>query len=402
MPARYADFHVVQAVPASLLNRSEDDTPKTQVFGNTIRAMVSSQCWKRAIRTDLEAELGEYAARTRMVPLRVADALRTAGWPTDLATFAGAQVARSATRKGLSTDPEQDGLTLAMLFLRRDAIDDLAALCQSHRPALEEAAARQATQHTTPPQASKQRRKKESEDPAGALPTREVAALIKQRTASISLFGRMLAEVPGAHVDGAVQMAPAFTVHKSNRQPDYLTAVDDWLDAEEAGSAHLQTGFFTTGVLYRYATVNYTELLANLGGDHTQARHLLALFAEFFIFSLPQAKKTATAPHTLPHLVHYVVRDRRPISYAAAFEQPIQAAHTGGYTQPTLQALSDHAAGITRLTGTRRRIAHGHTTINDKPIDHLGTHHSSFDDLIDACTTAAANPTTSTPEPVTA
>lgn len=390
MPARYIDLHALQEVPASLLNRGEDDEPKTLKFGNVTRTMVSSQCWKRHIRLDLEEELDEHAARTRMVPLRVADALRAAGWPKDLAAFAGNQIARSATRDGLGTDPQQGGLTLAMLYLPREVIDELATLCQQHRAALEEAAARKLLPAETT--TAKGRRKAKPDDEPGVLPSRQVAALLSRRTATINLFGRMLAELPGAHVDGAVQLAPAFGVHASGRQPDFFTAVEDWPAPGESGSAHLQTAFFTTGVLYRYATVNLTELTRNLNGDHDQARHLLSLFIESFIMTVPQAKKTSTAPHTLPSLVHYAVRDRRPVSYAAAFEQPVKARPAGGYAQPALHALSDHAAALTRLIGTRRRIAYGHTTIQDKPVDHLGTHHPSFEELIDACTTATAQP----------
>jgi CRISPR system Cascade subunit CasC len=401
MPARYIDFHALQAIPASLLNRGEDNEPKTMLLGAAIRAMVSTQSWKRSLRLDLEKELDEHAARTRMLPLRVADALRENGWPDALATFAGAQIARSASREGLKTEPQQNGITSAMLLLPRDILDEMVSLCDKHRGALEESAAERAAKAA----ADKPARgtKKKTSIPA-VLPTREVAALITRRTATINLFGRMLAEIPDAHVDGAVQMAHAFTVHKSDRQPDFFTAVEEWGDPDDSGSAHLQTAFFTTGVLYRYATVNLTELTDNLGGDNEQARRLLGLFADAFIMSLPQAKKTSTAPHTVPYLVHYAVRDRRPVSYAAAFEQPVKAARDGGYTQPALTALSQHAGALSRLIGSRRLIAHGHAayaTVHDKPVDHLGTHHISFEELIDALTAAAALPSPTT-APVTA
>lgn len=396
-PARYIDLHALHPVPASLLNRGEDDEPKTLVFGGAMRAMVSSQSWKRAIRLPMEAELDEHAARTRNLPLRVADALREAGWPQDLAAFAGAQIVRSATKEGLKTEEQQGGITSALLYLPRDVRSDMVQLCHEHRPQLEETLAQQqaaAAAAAAAPKPNGRRKPKDSAVPA-VLPTRTVAALIRRRTATINLFGRMLAELPDAHVDGAVQMAHAFTVHQSDPQPDYFTAVEDWSAPGEAGSAHLQTGFFTTGILYRYATVNLTELIRNLGGDHDQALRLLALFTEMFIESIPQAKKTSTAPHTLPHLVHYAVRDRRPVSYAAAFEQPVKPAPGGGYTLPAVQALSTHADALGRLLGSRRRIAHGYATYQNTPVDHLGTPHASFEELTDALTEAAAQPTAS-------
>ncbi|MFF3403550.1 type I-E CRISPR-associated protein Cas7/Cse4/CasC [Streptomyces sp. NPDC002659] len=394
-PARYIDFHALQPVPASLLNRGEDNEPKTLQLGNAVRGMVSSQAWKRPIRLALEEELDEHAARTRMLPLRVTDALRQAGWPEELATFAGAQVVRSASTEGLKTEEEQNGITSAMLYLPRDVVEEMAELCQEHRPQLEEAAAKAAAEAAAAKPKSSGR--KRDTKPAAALPTGKVASLIRRRTATINLFGRMLAELPGAHVDGAVQVAHAFTVHQSDPQPDFFTAVEDWSSPTDAGSAHLQTAFFTTGILYRYATVNLTELTNNLHGDEAQARHLLALFAEAFIMTLPQAKKTSTAPHTVPHLVHYAVRDRRPVSYAAAFEQPVKAAREGGYTHSAVQAMSEHAAGLNRLLGARRRIAHGYATLQGQAVEHLGTLHDSFADLIDTLTAAAASPSPTKP-----
>ncbi|MFD3840264.1 type I-E CRISPR-associated protein Cas7/Cse4/CasC [Streptomyces sp. NPDC058642] len=387
-PARYIDLHALHPLPASLLNRGEDDEPKTLLLGGAVRGMVSSQAWKRAMRMLLEEELDEHAARTRMLPLRVADALRVTGWPDDLAAFAGAQIVRSASTQGLKTEARQGGITSALLYLPRDILTDLVQLCQEHRARLEEARAQAADAAAQPKASGKKRR---AATVPAVLPTRKVAALIKRRTATINLFGRMLAEIPGAHVDGAVQVAHAFTVHQSDPQPDYFTAVEDWAAPHDTGSAHLQTGFFTTGILYRYATVNLTELTRNLG-DHDQALRLTALFAEAFIESLPQAKKTATAPPTVPHLVHYAVRDRRPVSYAAAFEQPVRHTPGGGHTLPAVAALSRHAAALNRLLGGRRRIAHGYASLQDTPIDDLGTPHPSFDDLTDALTQAAAQP----------
>jgi CRISPR system Cascade subunit CasC len=390
VPARYIDLHALHPVPASVLNRGEDDEPKSLLLGGVMRAMVSSQCWKRAIRLMLEADLDEYAARTRMLPLRVADALRGAGWPAELAAFAGAQVVRSASTEGLKTEAGQGGITSALLYLPREVLAELVELCREHRPQLEEARLQAAATAVDKARA----RSRDTTVPA-VLPTRTVAALIKRRTATINLFGRMLAEVPGAHVDGAVQLAHAFTVHQSDPQPDYFTAVEDWAADGERGSAHVQTAFFTTGVLYRYATVNLTELARNLDGDEKQARHLLGLFTNAFIEAVPRAKKTSTAPHTLPHLVHYAVRDRRPVSYAAAFEQPVRHGAGGGHTERAVDALSRHAGAVGRLLGDRRRLAHGYTAVQDAPVTHLGTVHPSFEDLFDALTEAAARPAAS-------
>ncbi|MGW7521146.1 type I-E CRISPR-associated protein Cas7/Cse4/CasC [Streptomyces sp. NPDC054796] len=393
-PARYIDLHALHPVPASLLNRGEDDEPKTMLYGGVTRSMVSSQAWKRPIRLALEEELDEHATRTRTLPLHLADALREAGWPEGLAAFAGAQAARSASTKGLKTDAQQGGITRTALLLA-DILPEMTELCEKHRSELEEAH----TAHTAAVAAAAEKKARggRSSEPAipAVLPTRTVASLLRRRTATINLFGRMLAEIPDGHVDGAVQLAHAFAVHPSDAQPDYFTTVEEWPRPHETGSAYLETALFTTGILYRYATVNLTELTRNLHGDQAQALRLLGLFTQAFIEEMPQAKKTSTAPHTLPHLLHYAIRDRRPVSYAAAFEQPVKHAPGGGYTLPAVQALCQHADAVNRLLGERRRIAHGHSTLQTTPLDHLGTPHASFADLTHALTTAAAEPSAS-------
>ncbi|MFI9780495.1 type I-E CRISPR-associated protein Cas7/Cse4/CasC [Streptomyces sp. NPDC051956] len=381
-PARYLDLHILQAVPAANLNRDEFQDPKSITYGNAERTFVSSQAWKRPIRLAVEDELGEYAARTRTLAHVLADRLKDTDWPDTLADFAAAQVVLSAKKDGLKHEP--DFRTKAMLYLPQAVLDDLAALCQDNRAELEEALAT----HTA--EAADDSKKKRKE-PAPVLNSKQVAHHLTRRTASINLFGRMLAELSDGHVEAAVQMAPAFTVHRSAPQPDYFTAVEDWPQPGDRGGAHLETAFLTAGVFYRFTTINITELLNNLTRDaHPDtARDLIELFTWHFIMAMPGSRKTATAPHTIPDLVHYTVRDARSISYSAAFEQPVQADTRGGHLAPALTTLTNYATAIDRLVGTRRRIAHGHATTGTPLNDPLGTHHPSFDDLTAACATAA-------------
>lgn len=381
IPARFLDLHVLHPVTAANLNRDADNEPKTISYGNAVRALVSPQAWKRAIRLNVEQDLGEPAARTRRVPPLVAQKLREAQWPADLAQFASAQIVHSAKDGGLQHNDKEGYRTQAMLYLPTDVIDDLVALCEKHRTTIEDALAAPAP---TP---------KNKKKATAVLPTKELAALLTRRTASINLFGRMLAELPTGHVEAAVQMAPAFSVHRSDPQPDFFTAVEDLPQPGDSGSAHLETAFLTTSVFYRFATLNITDLHHNLGsGTPTDTvKDLVELFVQHFILSMPGGKKTSTAPHTIPDLVHYAVRDRRSVSYGAAFEQPVKAAPHGGYTAPARQALTDYAATISRLLGTRHLIAHGHTVATAKAIENLGTHHTSFDDLAATCAAAAAN-----------
>ncbi|MFF5488787.1 type I-E CRISPR-associated protein Cas7/Cse4/CasC [Streptomyces virginiae] len=367
MTSLFLDLNAIQSVPAANLNRDDLGSPKSVRYGNVNRIRVSSQSWKRVMRHGVEQDLGERAARTRQVPVKVKEALMRAGWPDDLAAFAAAQVAASAGKKGLGT--EKAGHTSVLLFLPETGIDELAAVCTEHRAELEAAVAKA--------------------KPGVVLPTDRIEAILKRRTASISLLGRMLAELPGANVDGAAQVAHAFTTHASEPQRDYFTAVDDWLGESDTGSGHLDTAEFSAGVFYRFATVNVTDLLKNLEGDTKAARTVLGSFAEHFVMSLPQAKKNSTAPHTIPDLAYLAVRTHRPLSMAAAFETPVTANRGGGFSGPSRDALAEYAGQVHRLTGDRNRPFHGHAGVNAEPYENLGDAHQSYDGLIAAAVDAA-------------
>ena len=42
----YVDFHILQTVPPSCINRDDTGSPKTAVYGGVLRARVSSQAWE--------------------------------------------------------------------------------------------------------------------------------------------------------------------------------------------------------------------------------------------------------------------------------------------------------------------------------------------------------------------
>ncbi|PWI05755.1 type I-E CRISPR-associated protein Cas7/Cse4/CasC [Streptomyces sp. NWU339] len=375
-PARFIDIHVLQSVPFANLNRDDTNSVKTVQYGNTLRTRVSSQSWKRAVRTVFQDQIGQAALRTRRIGERVTRLLTDArGWPQDLAERAGAHVAAASSIKfELAKDPADPKqitankvLTNAMVYVPEAAVAELADLAEEHREQLEKA--------------------KDIKKPAdkSVLPKDRVEAILRSRNGVINLFGRMLAEVDDAGVDGAVQVAHALTTHETDVELDYFSAVDDitaaWADS--SGSGHMGHAEFSAGTFYRYATIDLRDLAANIGATTPQdARELTDAFLNAFILSLPQAKKNSTAPHTIPDLVHITVRSDRPLSYAAAFESPVPAAHEGGYATASRQALAAYAQAANTLLGTRRLLTAGWAGLDPHHLDGLGTRHTSFDDLI--------------------
>ncbi|MFJ4797132.1 type I-E CRISPR-associated protein Cas7/Cse4/CasC [Kitasatospora purpeofusca] len=377
-PARFLDLHVVQAVPFANLNRDDNNSVKTVRYGDTDRTRVSSQSWKRAIREYFQDSFGERALRTRRIGARVTRLLQEEhGWPEDLAQRAGQHVAAGSSIKFERAKDTPAVTTNAMVYVPESAVAELAALAVEHRDAL--AAGKDI---------------KKSADKS-VLPKDRIDAVLRGRNGVINLFGRMLAEVDDAGVDGAVQVAHALTTHPTDVELDYFSAVDDVTSAwgDTTGSAHMGTAEFSAGVFYRYATVDLADLARNLGGDLTAARELAEGFADAFLLSLPRAKKTATAPHTIPDLVHIAVRSDRPLSYAAAFEQPVRSHTDGGYAAPSRTALARYALAANRLLGGRGSLFTGWAGLEDRDLDGLGERTDSFPALITAALdTAYARP----------
>lgn len=376
----YLDVHALQALPFSNVNRDDLGAPKTVVFGGAERTRVSSQSWKRVIRKHIEDNLGERTVRTRRVVRGVAERLQSKGWDQGEAEAAGIQVAVSAG-KGISLQQDTDDAdsvvltTSVLLLLPESGIDELAQLAAEHRDAI----------------LTEAKRAKKYVDVKAKLPTEAVAEILSRRSGTINLFGRMLAELPGANVDGAVQFAHAFTTHGTQVEYDFFTAVDDVEDALNIpGSGHMDTAMFSAGTFYRYASINLADLAGgNLGGDAEVAATLVKTFLDGFLNTLPTGKQNATAPTTPVDLAHVAVRDDRPVSLASAFEAPVHGRQ--GHLAESAARLTKQAQTVNQLLGTEHVLHSGHTVTpaalsNDSDaLSHaLGNQHDSYDALIRA------------------
>lgn len=388
IPGRFIEAHIIQAIPFANLNRDDTNAVKTVTWGGKERTRVSSQCWKRAMRLYLQTSLGHEATlRTRRLPEYLAHHLQERhGWPADLAERAGRHTVVASSVGGEAPKKKSDEAangtnehwsTAAMVYIPASAIAELAELAIQYREALESA--------------------KEPKDPTkfsrkdSVIPTDKVDEILRRRNGIINLFGRMLAQVDDAKVDGAVQVAHAFTTHATDTEIDYFSAVDDVTDiwGDTTGSAHMGQAEHSAGVLYRYIVLDLDDLCANLGGDLDDTRELASGLLKAALLSLPKAKKNSTAPNTIPHLAHLTVRTDRPVSYAGAFEKPVRTDRHGGHSDPSVIALNDYAAAVQKLLGTSGRRYAAHATLSQEKTEALGERVDSFDELIDGALASA-------------
>ncbi|APU15569.1 type I-E CRISPR-associated protein Cas7/Cse4/CasC [Actinoalloteichus fjordicus] len=384
----YLDVHAIQTLPYSNVNRDDLGAPKSVMFGGVERTRVSSQSWKRAVRLHVDRAVGEDTVRTRRVVRGVAERLTSSawGWSRVDAEAAGLQVALSAG-SGISLKAEKNErgeqvqTTSVLLLLPESGIDDLAALADQHRQEIlaEEARPKKGKDNKIKP----------------VLPSKDIAEILGRRSGTINLFGRMLAELPGANVDGAVQFAHAFTTHGTSVEYDFFSAVDD---VEEKlnipGSGHINTGYFSAGTFYRYANVGLARLRANLGDDLEVTRTLVDAFLDGFVNAVPSGKQTATGAVTAPDLVYVAVRADRPVSLSSAFEAPL--AGKNGYLFGSVERLASHAASMTTLLEKENVLFAGYAAAEltvqgqaEESLAAFGPRHDSFRSLIAAAVQVA-------------
>ncbi|MEU6965686.1 type I-E CRISPR-associated protein Cas7/Cse4/CasC [Streptomyces chrestomyceticus] len=377
----FIDVHIVHSFPLSNLNRDYYGSPKVAVYGGVERGRVSSAALKRGSRTEIEKFLGDKALRTRRVPGQVAAELEARGWTAEEAAEAGRNVALAPGVGGLGI--EEAGTTNVMLYLPAAAIGALADLVEEQRTLID-AAAKGALAEA---KAGKSKKTKTKADREIAKRIQEVLAT---RNASIAAFGRMLANAPEVTVDGAISVAHAITTHATEEQSDFFTAVDD-VPGDDNGSAHMGHGAYTSGSFYKYSSISLDTLITNLGHDRDAARELVRAYLAEFAVHVPRAKKNSTAPFTPPALAYVTVRSDRPVSLAGAFEAPVVADETTGWTSPSIKQLDEHAQAVHAFFGPEPVIAAAYTgTAADLgSLTALGRHIPQLSDLVENITTAA-------------
>jgi CRISPR system Cascade subunit CasC len=185
----------------------------------------------------------------------------------------------------------------------------------------------------------------------------------------VVLSGRMATSGLMLSVDGALAVAHAITTHAVEPQDvDWFTAVDDLTqDAGESGAGHLNTQQFSSGVFYRYASLNLKQLQVNLGlipdmkseetGESRNkaleiAKHVFHLFTSV----VPSAKQQSFAAHNLADFALVSFSDQ-PISLANAFEKPIQTVRNSGYLRPSVHALVAYWHKIKKAYGIDEQTA---------------------------------------------
>ncbi|MEJ5927024.1 type I-E CRISPR-associated protein Cas7/Cse4/CasC [Corynebacterium sp. H128] len=332
------DIHALQTIPPSLINRDDMGAPKTAIFGGVPRQRVSSQSWKRAVRKYFETEVdaSTVGLRSRELPELIA------GKVNEIAPEMTAEQALDGVR-ALFKATGKDGIKLVEPKAPKkgeEAPEGMQYPTTGYLLFLSPHQIERAAQAIVEKDGEKFS-KNEAND-----------ILDTKHSVDMAMFGRMLADAPAYNVDASVQVAHAISVHESQPEFDYFTAVDDVIeDAEESGAGMIGTTQMMSSTLYRFATVNVEGLTANLG-DAGIAQEATGMFIKAFAESMPTGKQNSYANNTLPELVYVAVRDTRSISLVNAFEDVIEG--TGGSRrQAAVAALAKEANDVEKAYGMK-------------------------------------------------
>ncbi|MEU1710091.1 type I-E CRISPR-associated protein Cas7/Cse4/CasC [Streptomyces sp. NPDC005706] len=386
----FLDVHALQTVPPSNLNRDDTGAPKTAVYGGVPRARVSSQAWKRATRTYFKdehlLEPSELGVRTKKIVEAVAaritaldpaltgeDALRIAD-ETVKAAGLKTEVPKRKASAAKDGEPEPAPQSKYLVFLSSRQLDALARLAVD--------GAADITAHL---------KDKKTKDKARQLAD-------THHSVDIALFGRMVADAADINVDAAVQVAHALSVHRVENESDYYTAVDDKNTDEETGAGMIGTVDFNSATLYRYAALGVHQLAANLGHGLREdeprtepVRRAVEAFVHGFIASLPTGKINTFGNHTLPDAVIVKLRTTRPVSFVAAYEDPVRG-ETGGYVREACERLAEYIPDIERAYGDENSTLTWVLRVgpNTHKLAGLGTESPTINDLVTAVGQAVA------------
>lgn len=306
----FVDFHVLQTVPPSCVNRDDMGSPKTAIYGGTVRARVSSQAWKHAMRKEFKED-NAAGYRTKFFKQAIIDKVLSLNSDLDASKIEKKveKVLKTKISSKAWFEFEDDKKMKVLFFVSERQIENFAKLI--------------------------------IDDDDDIKKYRD--ALNNNPSVDIALFGRMAASDPTLNYDAAAQVAHAISTHAVQNEYDYFTAVDDLQTEDNAGAGHLGTIEFNSSTMYRYATVNVSELVKTLGAENTASA--VKKFGQAFIFSMPTGKENTFANRTLPDMVYVTLRSDQPVNLCGAFEMPIKKSDSG-YVSASKSRLMEYAQNV--------------------------------------------------------
>lgn len=296
----FINIHTLISHPSSMMNRDDSGLQKTAVFGGTTRSRISSQCLKRAIRhSDLYKEnVDEVSIRTNKMDDLLALCIEKL--PEFDAKLIESVIENLSSKKPKAKDKEAGRTFDAVQPYSIGAIREAINMVQA------------------------------------GTELKELKKITQLPTIDVALSGRMDASCPQRNVEAAMSVAHSLTTHSADIEVDWFTACDD---LAEQGSGHIGTNEFSSGVFYRYASINVDLLAKNINKTVAETAHITNTIVNCFAQVSPTAKQKTFAAHNKADFVLCTYANQ-PLSLANAFRKPIK--NSGEVMEDSIQALVTH------------------------------------------------------------
>lgn len=282
----FINIHTLISHPSSMMNRDDSGLQKTAVFGGEVRSRISSQCLKRAIRqSDIYRDVvEEVSVRTNKFDELLGLCIEK--MPDiepklieDVLSNLGSKIKKEKNKETGETKRVFDAVQPYSLGAIREAIKLVDA----------------------------------------GTDLKQLKTMQQLPTIDVALSGRMDASCPERNVEAAMSVAHSITTHSADIEVDWFTACDD---LSEQGSGHIGTTEFSSGVFYRYASINVDLLAKNTGKSVSELEDIIQVVIRCFAQVSPSAKQKTFAAHNYADFV-LVSQSNQALSLANAFRKPV-------------------------------------------------------------------------------
>jgi CRISPR system Cascade subunit CasC len=299
----FINIHTLISHPSSMMNRDDSGLQKTAVFGGSVRSRISSQCLKRSIR---QSDLYVNAVEEKSIRTNKFDELLQLcieQMPDidkklieDVLLNMGSKVKKEKDKETAEIHRYFDAVQPYALGAIREAVNMVQA----------------------------------------GIELKELKKTVHIPTFDVALSGRMDASCPDRNVEAAMSVAHSITTHSADIEVDWFTACDD---LAEQGSGHIGTTEFSSGVFYRYASINLDLLAENVKATIADVAPIVKTIVRCFAQVTPSAKQKVFAAHNQADFV-LVTQSDQPLSLANAFRKPID--NSGEVMERSIEELIKH------------------------------------------------------------
>lgn len=299
----FINIHTLISHPSSMMNRDDSGLQKTAVFGGSVRSRISSQCLKRSIR---QSDIYVNAVEEKSIRTNKFDELLQLcieqmpeidkNLIEDVLLNLGSKVKTEKDKETGKVSRYFDAVQPYALGAIREAVNRVQA----------------------------------------GTELKELKKMLHIPTLDVALSGRMDASCPDRNVEAAMSVAHSITTHSADIEVDWFTACDD---LAEQGSGHIGTTEFSSGVFYRYASINLDLLAENVKATIADVAPIVKTIVRCFAQVSPSAKQKVFAAHNQADFV-LVTQSDQPLSLANAFRKPIE--NSGEVMEQSIEELVKH------------------------------------------------------------